>query len=110
MSFEECCRLIKHLIDSEGYKVILRYRPNQRAFRFEKGANQYDAIDIVWMHLHHASKPKQVHEMYSKIELSIPDSLALINLASGAAKQMKGDKRYEYYQRTFESITGIIIR
>lgn len=110
MSFEKCCLLIKALIGLQGYKVILKYKPNQPSFRFERGSKQYDAIGILYMHLNDVSVTKDTHHMYMMIGLSLADSLALINLSSGAWTKLRGDPRYEYYRRTFESITGIELR
>jgi hypothetical protein len=109
ITFEEACYLIKDLIPQ--YRVVLRYRSNQVwSFKFERGSNQYDAVDILFMHLHDRDKPDRIDAIWQKVGLSIPDSLALINLASGGWRQaIAWDKRYDNYRRVFTDITGIPI-
>lgn len=113
MTFEQACELIRDLVIARNYKVITRYKSNQTfTFKFERGPNQYDAIDILYMHLSGESKPKDVHHMYMKIDLLTEDSIALINLASRGWKfhcDILKDSRYDYYRHTFQSITGIPI-
>ena len=109
MTFEESCYLIKELMPK--YRVVLRYRSDQVwSFKFERGSNQYDAVDILYMHIHSKDKPNRIDDIWQKVGLSIEDSLALINLASGGWRGLiEWDKRYDNYKRTFEHITGISV-
>jgi len=113
MTFEDACYLIKHLVDTVPYRVLLRYRSNQQwSFKFERNINQYDALEILFMHLHGRDKPDRVDAIYMKVQLTTADSIAFINLASGGWKHplcMK-DERYDNYRQKFTDITGIPLR
>ena len=107
MTFEQACETIRYLVETK-YRVVPRYRTDQQwSFKFEHKAKQYDALDILFMHVTGESKPQPIHKQYNRIGLTIKDALAFHNLASGNWKRYPISGYYDDHKRIFESITGI---
>jgi hypothetical protein len=76
-----------------GYKVVHRYSSKvQWSFKFEKGARQYDPIDLLYMHLFQTEKA-EFHIEYNalkKLGMSSDTVLVLAQLSNGVHRNLKG--------------------
>lgn len=114
MTFVEACELIRDIVSTHKYRVVHRYRYDiPWSFKFEKGARQYDTIDILYMHHLGKPKPMPMHGMIPSLRLSVSDGICLFQLSNGnwmrpplTTFRKTNDTRKEQ----FEQITGIPVR
>jgi hypothetical protein len=96
-----------------GYKVIPRYSHRVTwSFKFEKGAKQYDPVDILYMHLFQTEKAAEFHIEYNslkKLGMSSDTVLVLAQLSNGVHRTIIGTLGEHYGRRKaeFTSRTGI---
>ena len=95
-----------------GYKVIHRYSGKVTwSFKFEKGARQYDPVDLLYMHLFQTEKA-EFHIEYNalkKLGMSSDTVLVLAQLSNGVYRQLVGSwgEHYERRRIEFTERTGI---
>lgn len=108
LTFVEACHLIKNEIQKKTYRVIEAYHPKLIwAFKFEKGASQYDAVELLFILTHpEVSKLPLYHIAFNRLDMKVRDKVMLHNCAY--RNRLIGAPYDEYY-RTFTTITGISI-
>jgi hypothetical protein len=95
-----------------GYKVVHRYANTvQWSFKFEKGARQYDPVDLLYMHLFQTEKaPFNVeYNELKRFGMTSDTVLVLAQLSNGVHRNLTGwlGEHYAGRKREFEQRTGI---
>lgn len=111
IEFIDACNIL--VTAMHPYKVVHRYSHRVPwSFKFEKGAKQYDTVDVLFMHLFQTEKAAEFHIEYNslkKLGMSSDTVLVLAQLSNGVHKRFIGTlgEHYERRRKEFTERTGI---